>query len=331
MSAASALPALDDTLGAILIGAACATLLLGIATLQAFNYFQNSGEHDPPLLRGAVGCVYFMEVAHSIVIWHTTYSLTVTFYAQPQHLANPPHSLELNVVFACLIELIVAVYYSHRIRILSRSSLIPGICVFLAVGRTLVGIAMVPIFWLGTGFGEFRTNQSLRALVLTLYTVGPAVDTLLACTLCYHLAVARQKTFSGTKQLLRTLMKWAIESMLLTSLISILQLVLFVTMEDNVIWIIFYLCEAKRKPFFYVSAQTDSTHLPAVASNSLFAQLNGREKLRGNGNSVHVIEELERGHNQSGVVIRMHTMTDTQKDLEMDCASSGEGGRRVKS
>jgi hypothetical protein len=37
------------------------------------------------------------------------YSATVTFYCQPQHLQNPPKSLEMTILFAALIYVLVQV------------------------------------------------------------------------------------------------------------------------------------------------------------------------------------------------------------------------------
>ncbi|KAJ6581987.1 hypothetical protein B0H19DRAFT_1229161 [Mycena capillaripes] len=94
MASPAAPPALvlDGTLGVMQIGLVVATWLFGIETLQAFNYYRDFS-NDRKVIKGLVGGIWLIEVAHTLVSWHTMYILMVTFYGKPQHLLNPPLSM----------------------------------------------------------------------------------------------------------------------------------------------------------------------------------------------------------------------------------------------
>ncbi|KAJ7053205.1 hypothetical protein C8F01DRAFT_555501 [Mycena amicta] len=282
---------LDVTLGPILVGAVLATFLFGIATLQAFHFYRTYGDTCSYTSKALIAGVWLIELGHSIAMWHAIYQMVVTFYGQPEHLANPPHSLELTVLFAASINIVIQTYFALRIRALSHSWLITSICSLLTLARFVFNMVMLAEFWVSNGFAIFQTR--LRWLMLCVSTIGPSVDVLIAGSLCFFLwrlregrigkgdregAEAGVTVMPETRKLIDKIILWSLETTSITSAAGVLQLILFVTMEDNLVWIAVFLIQ------------------PKLFSNSLFAHMLGRKQLRASLNGVASQTDHDHGH-----------------------------------
>ncbi|KAF7313019.1 Saposin B-type domain-containing protein [Mycena kentingensis (nom. inval.)] len=278
--AAPHLPPLDGRLGCIVIGSVLGTFLWGIGTLQTFYYFRRYGD-DSWKLKSAVAALWFLELGHTISLWHGVYLMVVTFYGQIAHVINPPRSIPMTVFFSGCVNLLVQSYFALRIRTLSKSWLIPGICTILTVARFCFGTDLMVEFWRSDGFAIFETK--LKWLFVVVTVIGPSVDIIIACSLCYYLYKIRSRgnTFKQTRKvcsyhfwqellltcltLIDTLILWSVETTSVTCLVGVAELVTYLTLPKTLVWIVFYLMQAR------------------LFSNSLLAHLNGRERLRGNG------------------------------------------------
>ncbi|KAJ7057604.1 hypothetical protein C8F01DRAFT_1371736 [Mycena amicta] len=297
-------PSLDLTLGPIIVGAVLSTFLFGIASLQTFHYFRIYGASSSSPSKALVGLIWFIELGHSITMWHALYKMLVTFYGQIDHLFDPPHSLELTVLFSATINLVIQTYFALRIRTLSKSWLITSICTLLTLARFVFNMIMLVDFWHSSGFGIFQT--SLRWLMLCVSTIGPCVDVLIAASLCFYLWRLRSMEdtemalMQDTRKLIDRIILWSLETTSITSAAGVLQLILYVTMPDNLIWIAVFLIQ------------------PKLFSNSLLAHLHGRKQLRASLNgpgamSPHRGTDLGRGRGAftSQMIFETHPMSST--------------------
>ncbi|KAJ7440957.1 hypothetical protein FB451DRAFT_1377401, partial [Mycena latifolia] len=270
---ASAIPALDSTLGAIEIGGVLAVYLFGIETLQAFYYFRNYPK-DSLWLKTAVAAVCFLELGHTISIWHAIYSLTVTFYCQPKHLETPPYSFDMTILFSALTYIIVQRYresllmqgfFANRVRILSGTLVIPIICWVMTFFRAAANFAAMGVQWANPNIVEL--SERLKWPMSIALSLGVTVDIVVVVAMCYWLRKIRATRFERTKRMADTLILWSIETGLLTSVSSIILTILFFSRSD-LLWFPFYLVQVK------------------LFSNGLLASLNGRQRFRSPANKA---------------------------------------------
>ncbi|KAJ6473882.1 hypothetical protein C8R45DRAFT_1163260 [Mycena sanguinolenta] len=317
MSSGPTFPPLDNTLGAVAIGAIVSTFLFGIGTLQTYHYF-NKYPEDSSRLKSAVAIVLF-ELGHMISTWHLIYVVTVTFYGQLQHLQVPPHSLETAMFFlGCII---LTYYFANRIRVFSGRWLIPAICWTLVGLRVMVIFAMMGIQWVQPNIQTLQVK--FRWLMTISLSLGMTADTGITLSMCYWLWQARHSGFARTKKMVNMLLVWtklewpprghfkfgnffSFLADVSLGVASGMFLILFLSRND-LTWFAFFLVQAK------------------LYSNAFLLSLNGRKRLRGSGKvlgisagSTALGQRISDGNR--GVVIEMSKVVETDarmsKDLE---------------
>ncbi|KAJ7687961.1 hypothetical protein B0H17DRAFT_677112 [Mycena rosella] len=250
-------PDLNGSLGATQIGAVLGTFLFGIETLQTYNYY---GEfpRDSRTLKMTVALVWFLELGHTLSAWHALYSQTVTFYGQLQYISSPPRSEEMTILFAALLYTVVQAFFANRVRVLSGRWNIMFVACCLNLLRFVANMATLGLLLY---YSRVSILLEWRWLVSTALGLGIVVDILITVAMCHFLWRLRSSDSKRTRTMVETLILWTIESTILTSAASIIQLILFLTRTD-LVWTCFYIIQAK------------------LFSNSMLASLNGRRRFR---------------------------------------------------
>ncbi|KAJ6564716.1 hypothetical protein B0H19DRAFT_1259133 [Mycena capillaripes] len=198
---------LDSTLGALELGGVLGTLLFGITSVQTFYYYRDY-PRDALLLRTVVGVIWIFEFVHTVLVWHGIYSMTVTFYGQPQHLANPPPTLASTLVSETVIVAVVQIYFINRIRLVSKKWLLPALCSILTLFRAGACVAMLAVVLINANL--FILSERFRWLMCASLGSGTAVDVLVTFALCYYLWQARASRFKKTRRMADKLITWSI-------------------------------------------------------------------------------------------------------------------------
>ncbi|KAF8214869.1 hypothetical protein K438DRAFT_1749940 [Mycena galopus ATCC 62051] len=172
---------LDSTLGVLELGGIFSTLLFGITTVQTFNSIVT------------ILAIRLFEFVHTILVWHGIYSMTVTFYGQPEHLANPPPTLALTLVSETIIVAVVQLYFINRIRLVSKKWFLPALCSILTLFRFGACVAMLAVVLINANL--FILSERFRWLMCASLGSGTGVDVLVTTALCYHLWQARASRF----------------------------------------------------------------------------------------------------------------------------------------
>ncbi|KAF8152074.1 hypothetical protein K438DRAFT_1687991 [Mycena galopus ATCC 62051] len=250
---------LNGSLGATEIGSVLGAFLFGIETLQTYQYYR-SFSRDSVLLLSTVAVVWLLELGHTISAWHALYSQTVTFYGRPEYINSPPCSEQLTILFASLVYTIVQTFFANRVRLLSGSWPIMALACLLSGLRFIANMGCMALL---LHYGRMSILLEWRWLVSTGLSLGLAVDILITTSMCYFLRKLRSpasaQCVSGA--MVETLIIWSIESTVLTSATSIMQIILFTTRSD-LVWTFFFIIQAK------------------LFSNSMLASLNGRRRFR---------------------------------------------------
>ncbi|KAJ6555284.1 hypothetical protein B0H10DRAFT_2201677 [Mycena sp. CBHHK59/15] len=223
MSHPPVIPALDSTLGAIEVGGVVSTYLFGIETLQAYYYFRKFPA-DSVWLKVMVAAVWLFELGHTIAVWHAIYCVTVTFYGQPQHLQDPPLSLEMTIFFSLMINAAVQIFFTNRVRVLSGKWMIPVACWALAIFRAICNFVVLGLQWKNRDLSAMQTK--FKWLMTTGLAVGLTVDIVVTLAMCYWLRKMSSTKFSRTKDIADALLVWAVESGVATSTASAMLLIL---------------------------------------------------------------------------------------------------------
>jgi len=295
------IPALDGTLGAIEIGLILGTFLFGMLTIQTFYYFRTYPE-DSVYLRALVILIWSLELAHTICAWHGVYLITVTFYGQPRHIADPPSSLILTSLFSAILTMAVQTFFAFRVRTLSKRWSIPLVCCVFNTLALVLSIMPLPNL-LANGYEALAAKD--RSIVAAASAVVPAANIMIAISLCYYLWDTQRVQleegfgkFKQTRSIIITLMIWTAETTIITSLMSIMQLILFLVRTD-LVWTTFFLLHAK------------------LLSNCMLASLNGRRRLRSAIDIVNtgvLIESSEDPGSHNLTLIRMNHIPEPLDD-----------------
>ncbi|KAJ7059567.1 hypothetical protein C8F01DRAFT_1144988 [Mycena amicta] len=246
------------SLGATEIGSVIAVFLFGIETLQVYTYYRRSSG-DSRLLKWTVAIVWFLELAHVISAWHALYSQTVVFYGNPLHVLRPPRSELLTTLFSSILYLIVQTFFANRVRILSGRWYIMAIASTLSTLRFVANMSTFALLWKYERV-TIILEEPGHWLVTSALSLGLAVDILITASMCYYLQMLRGADSKRLQHMVESLILWSIESTVLTSTTSILQIILFLTRTD-LVWTIFFIIQAK------------------LISNAMLASLNGRRRL----------------------------------------------------
>jgi hypothetical protein len=139
------------------------------------------------------------------------YSVTVTFYGQPQHIFEPPLTLVLPVLFHGLIALAVQVrshlflrclpckfpsqtFFVYRVRVVSGKWAIPVVCSVLNLGRLGCLLMLFAKLWQKPLFTLLTTTYNSD--VIAVSSLGPGVEITVAASLLYYLWNRRGADFS---------------------------------------------------------------------------------------------------------------------------------------
>ncbi|EJF56536.1 hypothetical protein DICSQDRAFT_174844 [Dichomitus squalens LYAD-421 SS1] len=113
-AATSAVPALDNSFGAILIGTCIGLMMYGVSSNQMFRYFRiYSG--DKVYLQGTVVCLFALDTFHSIACIHASYHYLVTNHSQPQVLLVGVWSIRVLAPVTGVTVLGAQSFYARRV------------------------------------------------------------------------------------------------------------------------------------------------------------------------------------------------------------------------
>jgi len=162
-------------------------VLFGIVIMQGYMYFQTQ-TNDRKFLKVLASIIMILEVAHSIVITHTIYLITVTMAGRTDFGPNS-YPLSAGVVFETLITALVQSFFAYRIYRLVGKPYISIVCWALSLLRLGGGLALAAESFLDVPkqTREMHFTSRFGWLITLAVGVGAFVDVLIAAFLCYYL------------------------------------------------------------------------------------------------------------------------------------------------
>ncbi|KAF8972021.1 hypothetical protein BDZ97DRAFT_1913273 [Flammula alnicola] len=232
----------NENLGAVEITTFISLVLFGISLSQGYTYFRRSGQ-DRPSLKAFVVILLLLDGFHSFTAAHTIYDDSVTRWDSDKPNSYP---LSVNVMAESNITFIVQCFFTHRIHRLSQRLLISAACLSLVVLRFVAAMALSVESILDVPKnpnGLFVVTFDW--LITTGLALGGAADLSIATFMVYYL----RKLFSpanlnSTTEVLNRLVRWSLQTGLLTSMTSVTVIICFQSMA-NMVWFGVYIILAK--------------------------------------------------------------------------------------
>jgi len=257
---------LDLSLGAIEVGCLIATVLYGVATMQAYIYARNCAD-DPLVFKVGVLLIWLAETLLTLLNFFYLYFLTVTNYGAFDTVDDMPWSASLSFWIIGIISVAVECFYAWRILNLSKRMIIPMIS---WIGSLVHLAANTTIFVLSLKSKTIARYEASYDWTITLsLTVETIIDVVNTIALSYYLRKMRAQGHHRTTAMVDSLLSWTLETGLIISVCAVIMLVLNrATPADNAIWV--------GMLMFY----------PKLFSNSLLMSLNARHALRRENKTV---------------------------------------------
>ncbi|KAJ7611762.1 hypothetical protein FB45DRAFT_940944 [Roridomyces roridus] len=255
------------------IGALVSTALFGIIITQTHVYF-NRFPNDSRKLKALVVFILCCEVVAAGCSGHWLYVYTIS----QNQIGRTPVSLEILDVVSGPVAAIVQGFFAFRIYRFSEKIYIPCFCWVLSLLRLTGSVVILVAALKDPIFAGIIVRWGW--LFAAAWAVAASNDIIIAVTLVYLLRQQRDGVRERTLAVVDKLIKWTLETGLLTSVAGVITLVCFLANKDGWIWI----------PWWIIQG-----HLFA---NSLLASLNSRQTLR-------AMDTEARGHPIS-LSIRMH-------------------------
>ncbi|KAJ7336219.1 hypothetical protein DFH08DRAFT_284329 [Mycena albidolilacea] len=172
------------------------------------------------------------EFAHALCIGHTLYFYTISGYIQVQ---TTPRTLVAGFSITACIVACVQAFFGFRIYMLSKRLYIPILIWIVALLR-------LSLFTLSMAVTGIITEGSF---ITSAWAVGVANDLLITITLVFLLRRQRKDVHKRTMALADKIIAWTIETGMMTSAAAIVELLCFLTMPNNWLWIAIFTIEAR--------------------------------------------------------------------------------------
>ncbi|KAJ7157315.1 hypothetical protein C8R46DRAFT_1196046 [Mycena filopes] len=295
-----ATPYIPTTFGAVLIGALFASVLSGFTNLQTIIYYR-CYRRDPVQIKLLVFSVWLLDNIHTAFIWSGTWFYFVDHYGDREKIDRIPWSIALTVILTALITVLVHCFLTHRIYLLSKKNLFMTVPVLVHQDWELIHecsdhIQNVRRIYLCTMIIRlnYESFELLKLHARWIFTLGLAVsstvDVLISGFLVYFF-----------NDILDKLLLYGLESGSLTCFGSIVSMLCWVLIPQNLIFLGLYVVIGK------------------LYANSLFVTLNTRNSIREQDQerSVLYLEQrrLPLGTKSSDLEVNVETQTKVHYDV----------------
>ncbi|OAX37471.1 hypothetical protein K503DRAFT_771470 [Rhizopogon vinicolor AM-OR11-026] len=253
---------IQDTFGAGFIGGMIAAIMYGITTLQTYLYYVYFPT-DSHSLKFLVALIWVLDTLHVSFMCHALYHYLVSSFGDADALTTAIWSLVGSLGLNLCMAVIVQTYFTFRISHLTRSS----IRWWLTCGIMVVVFAHFG-FGLETVVLMFEKKEFSALQQITLYAATPFAIAAVLSDVCITIALCvllhgNRSPIIETNALVNTLIVYAINRCLLTSVVAVAEVIAFAISPAS-LWFI---------AIDFVIGK--------LYANSFLASLNSRSALRG--------------------------------------------------
>ncbi|KAI0807244.1 hypothetical protein C8Q74DRAFT_1362770 [Fomes fomentarius] len=305
--------ALDQTMGALLMGTLTGGILWGVSCSQVYYYYTRYSK-DSLGVKLLVFAVWLSDTAHQGLITHSVYWYLITEYGKPASLFLLTKTIIIEMLFNGITGFLVQGFFVHRIWKLSEKRL----WLVLPVASMVLAELIASIMYMATAinYTSFAELAQVKGLSVSMNVFAAVGDVLIAAILCTILHQSRT-SFSRSNTLINKLMVFAVNTGLLTSICACISLITFWALPNTFVYITFYFLIGR------------------LYANSLMATLNARKSLQAHstGDRSLSLRDLPGGTTtgtpysvskggRDGIAIRIDTTKESRREGEMDFDSA---------
>ncbi|KAJ7580897.1 hypothetical protein C8J56DRAFT_961076 [Mycena floridula] len=255
---------LTNTFGSGFIGAMFTAALYGLTTLQTYLFFVYYPNDILPL-RLFVAAIWVLDTAQTSLVGVCMYHYLVANYDNPVALSSGHWSLFLSMAMNVIVAVMVQSFFTLQIFTLCSRKVrwwVSSAIFLTVIGHFCFGIATVIIFFKKKTFAEIQAPEVILDAATPFAAFDVVSDILISVALCILLYGSRSG-ISATNTLISTLILYAINRCLLTSVVAVVEVITF-SLSPKSLWFL----------------AIDFT-IGKLYANSALASLNSRRSLRG--------------------------------------------------
>ncbi|KAJ7590321.1 hypothetical protein C8J56DRAFT_591345 [Mycena floridula] len=227
---------LRNTFGAGFIGAMFTAALYGLTTLQTYLFFIYY-PNETLRVRLFVASIWVLDTAQTSLVGVCMYHYLVANYDNPVALLAGHWSLFLSVALNVIVAVMVQSFFTLQIFTLcSRKTRwwVSSAIFVTVIGHFCFGIATVIIFFKKHTFVEIQAPQVTLEAATPFAAFDIVSDILISVALCVLLHSSRSG-LSSTNTLISTLILYAINRCLLTSVVAVVEVIAF-SLSPKSLW-----------------------------------------------------------------------------------------------
>lgn len=254
---------LGNTFGAGFIGAMITGVLYGLTTLQTYLYFVYY-PNDGIRTRIMVATIWILDTVHFSLVCTCMYYYLVSNYANPSALTSGHWSLFLSLALNVTIAVIVQSFFTIQIFTLcSRKTRwwVTSVIFLTVIAHFCFGMETVVLFFIKKDFVSVQAPQ-VTFEAATPFAIFVVVSDVLITIALSVLLYESRSTVTSTNMIISTLIIYAVNRCLLTSIVAIAEVITF-ALAPKSLWFL----------------AIDFT-VGKLYANSLLASLNSRRSLR---------------------------------------------------
>ncbi|KAF8899411.1 hypothetical protein BD779DRAFT_1488711 [Infundibulicybe gibba] len=222
----SALPyTFSDAYGSVEICVILAGILNGFLASQMISYFRSFGR-DPMVLKASIALIWAATSASFGCSCWILYILTMTQHQVPLIGITIPAGLSAAIALDIVVHCMTQGIYIYRMFKFSHQIWLLIPCCALVLFELGLALAWaISVAPLRSGLLIALWSSKFKWIIDTLFATGALLDLVITVSICYQLRQNRILGLKRTKDLIDTIIRWTIQSGLVTCLVAIVVLI----------------------------------------------------------------------------------------------------------
>ncbi|KAG7099192.1 hypothetical protein E1B28_001059 [Marasmius oreades] len=258
--------------GPVLVGICVSSILFGVLSLQVY-FYRKKFQKDKLVLQCLVAAVYIGEATQIAFALMFGWDMLVTGWGVPGALETYTWPASAHVILSALLSGTVQFFFAWRVYSLRRDSIVVRIVAVVIVLAALMQVVcgiVGPSFFIQGLSKPYLVNLKQLSDWGEAWLIGSLIcDLIIATAMTWILLdYIRASTVSRTRNLIKTLILYSVETGTVTFTAALLDVIVFTVFIDNYL----HLC------FTFI--------LSKLYSNALLANLNARQAAGSNDSNV---------------------------------------------
>ncbi|KAF8141312.1 hypothetical protein EV363DRAFT_9184 [Boletus edulis] len=272
----------------IFIGLLINCILYGATVVQGVVYFQTF-KSDKWWMKMFVFYLLVCETLNTAFDAGVIYEPFIINYGTSRVATHAPKMLATNPLMTVMISLPVQLFIAWRVKVMSKSNVLPAIISFFAIASFAGGIAVtVGVILIDFQYALFSKNYGA---VITWLTASAAADIIITASLVRSL-LCKRTGFAVTDDVINRIIRLTIQTGLLTAMTATLDITLFLVLKGKNWNFILDLALSKLYSNTILSSLNARGGWKAVSSvrdNVLFGRETGRESTTRSRTQIEIV------------------------------------------